>query len=443
MDLDRQVPGVPQRAVCPGDQELTLAEEHLHDHLPGYPVMPASLIIEGLAQTGGILVGEAGGFAEKVVLAKIPRRRVFRRGLRRRSTDLRGDAHRPALRRGGRRRQGVSRRRGCWPTSRSCSLISTIHVRTRSSGRRILSSPSSFWACWTWRRPRSGPASRSAARTAHGRPACRQRPGSRTAAGSAVRAVGLPGSGNRFVGKSSWSPDAASSSNGSWLPDPPRRDRVQANGSLPHARFRTPRGHYRSGPGHAPGRLVPDPLWAALAEGHGAVRPIEAFRPRPVCPTDVVAEIRGFDFPRVRVCPKHRKTLTKSLKYMARDIQLAVAAAELAMPTPGWPMEGSTQPGSASTWGGPDLHRAGRAGAGDQPGQPPRRLVRLRRLGQGRHRHDPADLAAQVPAEHAGLSHLDPERLPGAEQLDHRGRGRRQHGDRRGRPGSSPAAGPT
>ena len=54
-------------------KNLTLAEEHLHDHFPGYPVMPASLIIEGLAQTGGILVGEAGGFAEKVVLAKIPR----------------------------------------------------------------------------------------------------------------------------------------------------------------------------------------------------------------------------------------------------------------------------------------------------------------------------------------------------------------------------------
>jgi len=54
-------------------KNLTLAEEHLHDHFPGYPVMPGSLIIEGLAQTGGILVGEAGGFAEKVVLAKIPR----------------------------------------------------------------------------------------------------------------------------------------------------------------------------------------------------------------------------------------------------------------------------------------------------------------------------------------------------------------------------------
>ena len=58
-------------------KNLTLAEEHLHDHLPGYPIMPASLIIEGLAQTGGILVGEAGGFAEKVVLAKIPRAEFF------------------------------------------------------------------------------------------------------------------------------------------------------------------------------------------------------------------------------------------------------------------------------------------------------------------------------------------------------------------------------
>ncbi len=54
-------------------KNLTLAEEHLHDHYPGYPVMPASLIIEGLAQTGGILVGEASNFVEKVVLAKIPR----------------------------------------------------------------------------------------------------------------------------------------------------------------------------------------------------------------------------------------------------------------------------------------------------------------------------------------------------------------------------------
>ena len=54
-------------------KNVTLAEEHLHDHVPGFPVMPAALIIEGMAQTAGILVGEARGFAENVILAKIRR----------------------------------------------------------------------------------------------------------------------------------------------------------------------------------------------------------------------------------------------------------------------------------------------------------------------------------------------------------------------------------
>lgn len=52
-------------------KNVTLAEEHLHDHFPGFPVMPPSLMIEGMAQTAGILVGEARGFSENVVLAKI------------------------------------------------------------------------------------------------------------------------------------------------------------------------------------------------------------------------------------------------------------------------------------------------------------------------------------------------------------------------------------
>ena len=34
---------------------VTAAEEHLHDLYPGFPVFPASLIIEGMAQTAGIL----------------------------------------------------------------------------------------------------------------------------------------------------------------------------------------------------------------------------------------------------------------------------------------------------------------------------------------------------------------------------------------------------
>jgi 3-hydroxyacyl-[acyl-carrier-protein] dehydratase len=52
-------------------KNLSLAEDIFADHFPGYPVMPAALILEGLAQTGGILVGEANDFREKVVLAKV------------------------------------------------------------------------------------------------------------------------------------------------------------------------------------------------------------------------------------------------------------------------------------------------------------------------------------------------------------------------------------
>jgi len=52
-------------------KNVTLAEEHLHDHFPGFPLMPETLCIEAMAQTAGILVGEAKKFQEKVILAKI------------------------------------------------------------------------------------------------------------------------------------------------------------------------------------------------------------------------------------------------------------------------------------------------------------------------------------------------------------------------------------
>jgi 3-hydroxyacyl-[acyl-carrier-protein] dehydratase len=59
-------------------KNVSLAEEHLHDHWPAYPVMPASLMVEGMAQTAGILVGEARNFQEKVILAKVKRARFER-----------------------------------------------------------------------------------------------------------------------------------------------------------------------------------------------------------------------------------------------------------------------------------------------------------------------------------------------------------------------------
>lgn len=62
-------------------KNVTLAEEHLHDLYPAFPLVPHSLMIEGMAQTAGILVGEAGGFKEKVILAKVGKA-VFHRLVR-------------------------------------------------------------------------------------------------------------------------------------------------------------------------------------------------------------------------------------------------------------------------------------------------------------------------------------------------------------------------
>ncbi len=59
-------------------KRTSLAEDHFAQHFPGFPVVPAALILEGLAQTGGILVGEVNQFQEKVILAKVPKA-VFHR----------------------------------------------------------------------------------------------------------------------------------------------------------------------------------------------------------------------------------------------------------------------------------------------------------------------------------------------------------------------------
>jgi 3-hydroxyacyl-[acyl-carrier-protein] dehydratase len=52
-------------------KNVTMAEEHLHDNFPGFPIMPECLMIESMAQTAGLLVGQARDFKEKVILAKI------------------------------------------------------------------------------------------------------------------------------------------------------------------------------------------------------------------------------------------------------------------------------------------------------------------------------------------------------------------------------------
>jgi len=73
----------------------------------------------------------------------------------------------------------------------------------------------------------------------------------------------------------------------------------------------------------------PSAVWSSLASGRGAVGRLKAF-PVQGLPIDAAGEVDGFD-PKAHALPKHKKALAKSLKYMARDIQLAVAAAELAI----------------------------------------------------------------------------------------------------------------
>jgi 3-hydroxyacyl-[acyl-carrier-protein] dehydratase len=58
-------------------RNVSRAEEYFQDHLAAdeagnwLPVMPACFMIEGMAQTAGVLVGTMRRFEEKVILAKV------------------------------------------------------------------------------------------------------------------------------------------------------------------------------------------------------------------------------------------------------------------------------------------------------------------------------------------------------------------------------------
>ncbi|MFK7769418.1 MAG: beta-hydroxyacyl-ACP dehydratase [Mariniblastus sp.] len=52
-------------------KSVSLSEESVDEYAPGRTYCPTSLIIEGLAQTGGLLIGQMSDFKDRVVLAKI------------------------------------------------------------------------------------------------------------------------------------------------------------------------------------------------------------------------------------------------------------------------------------------------------------------------------------------------------------------------------------
>jgi 3-hydroxyacyl-[acyl-carrier-protein] dehydratase len=51
-------------------KNLSLAEEYLADHFPGFPVMPGVLMLEALTQAGAWLIREAEDFAHSIVILK-------------------------------------------------------------------------------------------------------------------------------------------------------------------------------------------------------------------------------------------------------------------------------------------------------------------------------------------------------------------------------------
>src|SRR3954465_10735570 len=51
-------------------KNLSLTEEYLADHFPGFPVMPGVLMLEALTQAGAWLVRESEDFAHSVILLR-------------------------------------------------------------------------------------------------------------------------------------------------------------------------------------------------------------------------------------------------------------------------------------------------------------------------------------------------------------------------------------
>jgi len=88
------------------------------------------------------------------------------------------------------------------------------------------------------------------------------------------------------------------------------------------------------------------PFWTSLCEGHSGVGYLSQFRPGEL-PISVGAEVLDFD-------PKQYIQPRKSLKVMSRDIQLGVAAANLAIADAG-PARASVEPERAGVVFGTDM----------------------------------------------------------------------------------------
>src|SRR3990172_9304816 len=71
--IDRITSLEPGRRIV-AVKNLTLAEEYLADHFPGFPVMPGVLMLEALVQAGAWLVRVTDDFRQSMVVLKDARR---------------------------------------------------------------------------------------------------------------------------------------------------------------------------------------------------------------------------------------------------------------------------------------------------------------------------------------------------------------------------------
>ncbi len=67
--VDRIVEIEPGKSIT-AVKNLSLAEEYLADHFPGFPVMPGVLMLEAMVQSGAWLIRHTDDFAHSTILLK-------------------------------------------------------------------------------------------------------------------------------------------------------------------------------------------------------------------------------------------------------------------------------------------------------------------------------------------------------------------------------------
>lgn len=67
--IDRITELEPQKSIT-AVKNLSLAEEYLQDHFPGFPIMPGVLMLETLIQAGAWLIRHSEDFAHSTIILK-------------------------------------------------------------------------------------------------------------------------------------------------------------------------------------------------------------------------------------------------------------------------------------------------------------------------------------------------------------------------------------